>query len=155
MSVILRETREVPVRRLQDTRALEPKQAYTFVKVEDYFSDYQNWHTLDKVVSHHFDHIITLSLTFQRHDGEQCSMLLQFPRIDTMWVRFHPDNATADAYTSQHTRMVVLDSLNDFLDNTPRVAIDYREQVETETNNTLHLTTRGEDDRPFMEVVVN
>jgi alpha-glucosidase len=155
MSVIISETREVPVRQPRDARALEPKPVYKFVKVEDYFSDYQNWYTLKTVISHNFDHVITLSLTFQRNDGKQCAMLLQFPRKDTMWVRFHPDNATADAYTSQHTRMVVMDSLNDFLDNTARVVVDYREQVETENNHSLHLTTKGEDDQPFMEVVVN
>src|SRR6266851_5457543 len=82
---------------------------YKFIKVEDYFGDYQSWYRLDDVTSYQFDGSRTLALQFQRYDGQPCTMLLQIPRKDTMRVRFNPNNAVADDYTSFNTRSVVMD----------------------------------------------
>ncbi|MBV9708460.1 MAG: alpha-glucosidase, partial [Chloroflexi bacterium] len=144
----------VAIQHPQAIIAQQPQAAYRFVKVEDYFNNYQSWHKLDRVVSYHFDSAITLALTFQRKDGKNCVMLIQFPRKDTVRVRFNPSNSVPDDFTSNNTRAVVMDTLDDLVATMEQVTIEFREEGESEEKRTLRLTTKGEDKQPVMQVVV-
>ena len=66
----------------------------------------------------------------------------------------NPNNAEAHHFTSQNTRTVVQDTLNELLEILDDVTVEYKEQVEPDGNLTLHLTTKGQDNKPFMEIVV-
>jgi hypothetical protein len=47
---------------------------YKFIKVEDYFCDYQKWEKLEKVKDASFDQTSqTLSLNFTKADGNVCT----------------------------------------------------------------------------------
>lgn len=127
---------------------------YQFIKVDDYFRDYKSWFTLGPVISHAFDHMATLALHFKRFDGNTCVMLLQFPRKDTINVRFDPNHRISDDFTSNNSRSIVTDTIDDLLRMSERMTIEYSEQGENEEQRTLHLVTKGEDQRPVMQVVV-
>ncbi|MBV9689915.1 MAG: hypothetical protein JO202_09410 [Ktedonobacteraceae bacterium] len=145
----------VAIQQPQAITAQQSQAAYRFVKVEDYFNNYQSWNKLDRVISYHFDSIITLSLTFQRNDGKNCVTLIQFPRKDTMRVRFNPANSVPDDFTSNNTRAVVMDTLDDLVATMEQVTVEFREEGESEEKRTLHLTTKGEDKQRVMQVVVS
>ncbi len=152
--IAIQNLRAAIARKLETAAAPDLRPIYKFLRVEDYFEGYKNWNVLDQVVSHNFDGKITLSLTFQRSDAQNCTMLIQFLRRDIVRVRFNPNNAEARHFTSQNTRTVVQDTLNELLEILDDVTVEYKEQVEPNGNRTLHLTTKGQDNKPFMEVVV-
>jgi alpha-glucosidase len=138
---------EIAVRDLMPT--------YKFIKVEEYFRDYQKWQKLGRVIAHHFDGIITLALTFARNDGQNCVMLVQFPRKDSVRIRFNPNNDVPDKFTSQNTRALVMDTLDELIETMEKVTVDFSEQGESEEKRTLHLVVKGEDNQPFLKVIVN
>jgi alpha-glucosidase len=153
--VTIQDLQMATARKLETAAAPDLRPIYKFMRVEDYFEGYRNWNVLDQVISHHFDGKITLSLTFRRSDGQNCTMLIQFLRRDIMRVRFNPNNAEARHFTSQNTRTVVQDTLQELLEVLDDVTVEYKEQTDSDGNRTLHLTTKGQDHQPFMEVVVS
>jgi len=155
MTIVIPQPIEAAQPRLTPLAILPPRPSYKFIKVEDYFRDYQSWYRLDKVKAQNNDFHkkggITLALEFERHDGKSCTMLLQFPRKDSMRIRFNPNNAIADNYTSYNTRTVVLDTLDQFID----LMEDVKVVPTFPDKNTIQLTTIGEDYKPVMRVEVN
>src|SRR6266700_5408506 len=128
---------------------------YKFIKVEDYFKDYQSWYRLDNVTHYEFDNSRTLALQFPRHDGQFCTMLLQFPRNDTMRVRFNPNNVASEHYTSSNTRSVIMDTVDDHM-NLPENAmtIDFSSH-KSNGHEWLDLITLDTQGNKVMRVAVN
>lgn len=131
----------------------QPRPVYKFIKVEDYFSNYQSWYRLDKVVGQENDFDqggITLTLKFERFDGQLCLMLLEFPRKDSMRVRFNPNNVTPDNYTFHHTRTVILDTVQQFMAimGQPKVVPGHADK------NTFQCSTMDENGKPYMKVEI-
>ena len=68
------------------------KQAYSFIKVEDYFANYQQWQTLDKVTSVDWDQE-NWRLTVDFSTTQQpLRLALEFIDDDIFRVRFNPAN---------------------------------------------------------------
>lgn len=88
-------------------------EAYRFLKVEEYFSRYKEWETLQKVVGHSYDkeHNI-LTLDFARINGTTCSMVIHFLQDETFRVRFNPLKI-GDEYSNKNTRTIIQDTVND------------------------------------------
>ncbi|WP_414519229.1 TIM-barrel domain-containing protein [Nostoc sp. PCC 9305] len=130
------------------------KEAYKFLKVEEYFDRYKEWEKLLEVKSHGFDaDSKTLTLNFSKSDGNPCSILMQFPQQDTFRLRFNPGK-TAEDYSSKNSPSVVLNNFEDLtrlLDNNEHFEIEVIKDV----SNGIELVTKNVDNNPEMKVVVN
>lgn len=134
------------------TPIFSSRDAYRFIKVEQYFERYKEWVRLESVVDHAFDASSdTLTLNFIKSDGKPCAMLIQFPRKDAFRVRFNPGKTAAD-YPAGNTRSVVQDTF-DALKRLIR-STDNFQIVTQDSGDRIELTTRGEDQSPEMKVVV-
>ena len=135
------------------TQIFSTKDAYHFIKVEQYFDRYKEWDQLGSVVSHNFDpQTENLALNFKKQDGNLCSMLIQFPQKDTFRMRFNPGK-TADQFTTQNTRSVIQDNFKDL-----KRLLEIREEftIEAQENNSsIQLITKGSDNKPCMRMLVN
>ena len=90
------------------------KEAYRFIKAEQFFNRYKEWEQLGSVVSHAFDvKTETLTLNFNKRDGKPCALFIHFPHIDSFQVLFHPGNLAVD-HPLENTRSVVHDNFDDF-----------------------------------------
>ena len=89
---------------------------FRFVKVEDFFNDFQEWSKLETVTDWKLDNhresnkYRTISLHFGQSN---CTLLIQFVGRHTFRVRFHPGKSTADDYSANNTRSVVLDTFSE------------------------------------------
>jgi alpha-glucosidase len=152
----------VATQRLQEVTAQQLQVAYRFVKVEDYFSNYRSWNTLGRVIAYEFDSSRTLALTFQRNDEKNCVMLIQFLQKDIMRIRFNPSKGAPNDYASHNTRSIVLDTVDDLLAELEASTVEFRGEpqnqpkrtLQAQEKQTLYLTTKGPDQQPFMEVIV-
>jgi alpha-glucosidase len=149
-------------KRRQQVTPEQLRMAYKFVKVEDYFSNYRSWHTLGRVIAYEFDSRRTLALTFQRHDGENCVMLIQLLQKDIMRICFNPSKDKPSDYAPENTRSIALDTIDDLLAELELSTVEFSgeplnrlaQTLRTQEPQTLHLTTKGPDQQPFMEVIV-
>ena len=112
------------------SQLFSPKQAYKFLKVDEYFDQYKDW---DKVIK-----VEVIHSTQPQERGTQpladvidkpCSMLLQFPMKDTVRFRFNPVKC-ADDYPRETSRAVVLDSYEDLITH-----LDTLEQFQVAVKN--------------------
>ncbi|XOF33080.1 MAG: TIM-barrel domain-containing protein [Candidatus Electrothrix sp. YB6] len=128
------------------------QEAYKFLKVEQYFSRYKEWDTLDTVASHSFDAAAkSLALNFTESDDKSCSMCIHFLQKDTFRVRFNPGKI-ADDYTAENTRSVIRNTVDDL-----QRLLEQKEQFQidaAEGSGKIELTTKGADNQPVMQVVV-
>lgn len=128
------------------------KQAYSFLKVEEYFDHYQDWSKLGDVVGHEFDPgANTLSLDFKTPSGGSCSYLIQIPAPKTIRCRFNPGKAKDD-YTKANSRSVVQDTFDKLvahLAKTAEFSIDRKE-----TADRIDLQTRTPDGCPQAQISV-
>jgi len=91
------------------------QQAYSFLKVEEFFDHCQDWSKLGDVVAHRFDPATnTLALDFATVTGGQCGFLLQIPAPKTVRFRFNPAKKAED-YDEANSRSVVQDSFKDLM----------------------------------------
>lgn len=91
-------------------RIFSNREAYRFLKVEQYFERYKEWERLGDVKSSSYNkNSNTLTLDFIRMDNTMCSMLIQFIQNDTFRVCFNPGKMGKD-YTDINTRTVVQDT---------------------------------------------
>lgn len=125
-------------------------QAYRFMKVEDFFQDYNKWSKITNAVSHSFDkEVNTLTLNFEENDGNKCTMVLYIPFKNTMRVRFHPDKSS---YSDSNSRTMVQDNYSDLLKLLKQKS---NFTIETkETKNNLELLTRDKDQKQVMQVSI-
>lgn len=79
---------------------------YKFLKVEEYFGDYQKWDRLGHARNPSFDGEHTLSLTFDNAYGGECLMLIEVTQSDVLRVRFNP----AKSNSADYPERTVLDS---------------------------------------------
>lgn len=134
------------------TTAFSQKDAYRFIKVEQYFDRYQEWETLGPVVSHDFDvQTETLTLNFTKNDGGTCSVLIEFPRNDTFRVRFNPGKSGKD-YPTNNSRSVVQDNFHD-LKSLMETKEDFSVEA-TNKDNRIELNTKIGDNQPIMRLLV-
>lgn len=129
------------------------KEAYKFLKVEEYFAKYKDWEVLDKVDSYAFNEKAkALTLNFRKRDGKPCSMLIQFPQKDTFRVRFNP-RKTAPEYSSENTRSVIQDTFDDL-----KRLLEIKEEFQIEVkegNESIELVTKARDKREMKVVVTH
>ena len=129
------------------------KEAYRFLKVEQYFERYKEWEQLGAVVSHQFDESShALSLNFKRESGNGCSILIQFPKKDTFRLRFNP-NKTADQYVTNNTRSIIQNHfyhLKDYLSGKESFSISSKESA-----SNIVLITSGEDGKAVLKLQVD
>jgi alpha-glucosidase len=126
---------------------------YKFIKVEDYFCDYQKWEKLEKVKDASFDQTSqTLSLNFTKADGNVCTAVIQFIQKDTFRLRFNPSKKSFQEYTTQNTRSVVMDSFED-LQEVLKTEASFTVDTEAKSGQIV-LTTRGDDNHPSFKMVV-
>ncbi|MFY7933163.1 MAG: hypothetical protein ACOVO7_11190, partial [Microcystis aeruginosa] len=126
---------------------------YKFIKVEDYFRDYQKWEKLEKVTSHSFDKTSEiLGLNFIKADGNVCTAVIQFIQKDTFRLRFNPSKNSPQEYTTQNTRSVVMDSFEQ-LKNVIEAEENFTVTFE-EKSGQIVLITKGKDDHPSLKMVV-
>ncbi|OCQ91122.1 alpha-glucosidase [Oscillatoriales cyanobacterium USR001] len=90
------------------------KDAYRFLKVEEYFGRYKDWEKLGAVQSHDYNRDTkTLTLNFWNTiDSKPCSMLVQFPQKDTFRLRFNPAKTPQD-YAKENSCSVVGDKFEE------------------------------------------
>lgn len=128
------------------------KEAYRFIKAEQFFNRYKEWEQLGSVVSHAFDvKTETLTLNFNKRDGKPCALMIHFPHKDSFRVRFNPGKVAAD-YPLENTRSVVQDNFDDL-----RRLLEADEEfkvVAKEGTGGIELVTSGGDDRPVMKLAV-
>ncbi|HEX3029045.1 MAG TPA: hypothetical protein VHT34_07045, partial [Clostridia bacterium] len=78
-------------------RIFSNREAYRFLKVEQYFDNYKGWERLGDVKNSSFNKDTnTLTLDFIRTGNTVCSMLIQFMQSDTFRVRFNPGKMGKD-----------------------------------------------------------
>jgi alpha-glucosidase len=127
------------------------KDAFRFLTVEKYFERYREWEHLNKVETYTFDSLSkTLKIIFRANNGNQSSMLIQFPQKDTFRVRFNPGKTE---YTDNNTRSVVQDTFNDLR----RLLEDYREKFTIITkvvDGRFELVTIDHNNNPEMKMVL-
>jgi alpha-glucosidase len=133
------------------SKIFSDKEVFRFLKVEQYFSRYQEWDAIDRVNDHTFDSDSkSLKLEFTRRDGNPCSLFIQFPQKDTFRVRFNPGKTD---YSAKNTRSVIQDSFDDLM----RLLREYKEDFRieaTENDGSIEVTTKSEDGKPEMKVAV-
>lgn len=128
------------------------KQAFSFLRVEDYFSAYQGWERLSSVSSHAFDvSSETLTLNFIRQDGLLCSLLIHLLDKNTLRIRFNPGKIASD-YVKENSRAVVQDTIDD-LKRLLAVNGVFQSEI-TENDNGIEILTVSENE-PGMRVAVN
>lgn len=127
-------------------------QAYKFLKVEDYFSRYQEWEKLIKAVAHRFDpDTESLSIDFLRDDGAICSVVIHFLQKDTFRFRFNPLK-DASQYTEQNTRSIAISNL-------PQMKQSLKDEkhftvVAHELSDGIELITHGVDGQASLKLIV-
>lgn len=90
-----------------------PKEYFHFIKVDDYFNDKQEWHTIQKMESYHWnEEAVTLTLNLVSEDGNKCSMVIQPATGSIVRFRFHPEKQAGD-YTDNNTRNIVCDKFSE------------------------------------------
>lgn len=127
------------------------KQAFSFLKVEDYFSRYQEWNRLESVDSHAFDSSAsTLTLNFRQDDGFLCSMLIHLLGKNTLRIRFNPGKKAED-YAKENSRAVVQNTIDDL-----KRLLAYKESFQslvTENENSIEIVTVSENSAAMRVVV--
>lgn len=85
------------------------KNPYRFIKVEEFFNDYQSWECLHDVISCALDNQQKIAkLEFNKSDGESCSLLIQFVLKNSFRVKFNPHNYDL----TQHTEALLVRDWN-------------------------------------------
>src|SRR5208282_3823748 len=85
-------------------------------------------------------------------DGNDCSIVIQFPRKDTFRFRFNPGKTGAD-YTRRNTRSVVQDTFDE-LKRFVETKDNFQVVVVKEDAAMVELETRGNEMKPEMRLVV-
>lgn len=128
------------------------KQAYRFLKVEEFFDNYKSWETLSRVLSHTYSKDDkSLAINFGRNDGSVCSMRLQFPMKRVVRVRFDPMKRDASDHTDRNSRAVVQDYFSD-LTSILQEKEPFQVLVESEDDKHILLRAIGEDGEVSMKV---
>ncbi|ADL50832.1 TIM-barrel domain-containing protein [Clostridium cellulovorans] len=118
---------------------------YQFVKVEDFFQGYKNWHRVLKASQAKVEEKdITVSVT---SDIGTHTMIIQFVREDVFRLRFDPGKAD---YSSYNTRSVILDDFDKLRDGLP----DYKLNV-TEDSKGVQCTTVNSSSKSIMKITIN
>ena len=124
---------------------------FKFVKVEDFFDDYKNWHTIGNASIQNLgkdNKDVALRLTGS--EGKNHNMLIQFVREDIFRLRFHPGKENAETYSSYNTRSLILD---DF-DNLRKKIADFTVNA-VQKSGSIELTTFDAKGKSNMKMVVN
>lgn len=128
------------------------RDAYRFIKVEQYFDRYKEWEQIGTAVSHVFDKASeTLTVNFNKRDGKPCALLIHFPRKDIFRLRFNPGKVAAE-YPLGNTRSVVQDNFADL--KRLQEASEQFDVVAKDGAGGVELTTSGADKRPAMKLSV-
>lgn len=131
-----------------------PEDVYHFLKVEEYFENYTAWENIGPVISYKFDESLEeLALNFKRQDGVECSMLIQFPRVDTFRVRFNP-NVAAGSFSDINTRSVIQDNFSD-LKKLIEYTYDFKVNVNKGRDKVTVTTQETSSKKKIMGMVVN
>jgi alpha-glucosidase len=126
---------------------------YQFLKVDDFFSGFQQWEALAAATGHSYDPASrTVAVTFTRSDGAPCALLLTVVQRDVFRVRFSPARRQAADYPAQNTRSVVMDTLDE-LAEVLRASDPFGLDV-SDGDGSIALVTSTPDNEPFMRVVV-
>jgi alpha-glucosidase len=136
------------------------REAYRFLKVEQYFYRYKEWEKLGDCKKSSFNKDSnTLTLDFIRADNALCSMLIQFMQSDTFRVRFNPGKMGKD-YIGKNSRTVVQDTTDDLI----RILYE-KENFQIDVNDLnekqgVEMITKIRDEsgnftQPVMKVEVN
>jgi alpha-glucosidase len=127
---------------------------YQFLRVDEFFAGVQQWETLTTTMAHTYDQPSrTVTVTFTRSDGSPCALLLTVVQRDTFRVRFNPGFRSSGDYSSQNSRSIVmntLDELTESLLSAEPFVLNAHEDTDSIT-----LVTSTSDGSPFMKVVVN
>jgi len=130
---------------------------YSFIKVEDFFSGYQNWDQVEQVTGHIYDTTDSdtkkrLGLTLQNSDGGNALLLLRFIRADTLRIRFNPTKQNPEDYLDQNSRSVVMDTMDELCSTMPPFTVTATLQP---ASSPIVLTTAAADGTPVMRVTAH
>ncbi len=132
---------------------LNSSQSFRFVKVEEYFADYQKWHRVQEILAGKWNcDTKEIALEMLKDDGSKCCLLFQFPRFDIFRVRFHPEKSTKEDYSSANTRSIVMDNFYDL----QRAQLDFKLEVNQEhkkNKDFIQAVTKDRHGNPVMKVV--
>ena len=129
-----------------------------FIKVEEYFDHYQEWDKLGPAKNPVFDGKYTLSLTFDKAGGGECSMLLEITQNDVLRMRFNPNKKLAGDY-ARGTR-VDNDETDEEIKRNNQRTVTYRQVKDIKLGDQVILTAKSNYNQvgrntPFnMEVVI-
>lgn len=130
------------------------RDAYHFIKVEQYFDRFKEWEQLGSVVSHNFDSISeNLSINFKKQDDTLCNMLIQFPRKDTFRLRFNPGRKAGE-FPSENSRSVIQDNFDDLL-RVIETNDDFKVESHENNGNIQLITTAIAENKTIMKMIVN
>ncbi len=130
------------------------EEAYKFLKVEQYFSNYKDWATLGAVDSHTFhEESKSLTLNFTGSDGNACSMCIYFLHKDIFRVRFNPEEAAAGSEKDPNSRSVICDTVGELQDVLEKRKGKFQ-LVLTEDSKKVELTTTGADKKQLAQRVI-
>ncbi|MEO1430941.1 MAG: TIM-barrel domain-containing protein [Cyanobacteria bacterium J06632_19] len=127
---------------------------YRFLKVEEYFAQYQQWDKLGEVKKYSYDkENETLSLWFDKAGGGECLMLLEISQNDVLRVRFNPAKSDVEEY-AKDSHLDDHETDEEILRNKQRT-VDFLElgnQIVLQATSEYNQVGR---DKPFkMEVVI-
>ncbi len=125
--------------------------SYRFVKVEDFFTGYQDWEHVGKVTSHSPNMSQkTLELTVQLSTGNTSLLLLRFIRHDTFRIRFNPCKKTAHDYQNQHGRSIVMNTVDELCNCMPNFSTEIKEE-----NNCISISTKDCTNTTHLKVIIH
>lgn len=125
------------------------QQKYKFVKVEDFFDGYTNWHSIKSAALQNVDAgkmDVALSLT---SDAGTHSLLIQFVLGNMFRLRFDPGVADASGYSSFNTRAIVMEKFDDLRNEISDCTL----QVDSQPDH-ITLTTVDSQSKPVMKMTI-
>lgn len=100
----------------QNNETVNQKDYFRFQKVDDFFAESSQCHTITKMNTYTWDEsTMTLSLDLSSDDGNKSSLLIQLATGSIFRIRFNPGKTSPKDYSLGNTRAVVLESFNELL----------------------------------------
>jgi predicted secreted protein len=99
---------------------------FKFLKVEDFFNNYQNeWNKIGDVIKYNINNDNdSIELCFQNVNGNDCWLVIKFPTPNSFRLRFNPQNEKLEQYPKANTRTIVKDIFDELSDSLDRVKIE-------------------------------
>jgi alpha-glucosidase len=120
MPPILIECKDIKkIRYLEEEPPSQEPEDFKFIKVEDFFKDYQTWDHISHIEPPGRDafdcHQNMLTFTAVSTTGQKSVIAIQVPRKDIFRFRFNPCNTYKDQYTRYNTQTVQMDTFTDLI----------------------------------------